>query len=172
MLPGAPTRPTPTLSTNPANPHTPPAPTRAPLPAQAELGRLDEAGEVFGEVQAAVASSSGFLHIPDLYVNLANCALAKQEYVSALRLYRIAADKLDAGKRAHLLLYLARAHYDCDDLPAARADLLRAIHVFPTNYQLRFNVALTMQASVACVCGGRGGHEGGGCRGLPCWHFR
>mmetsp|Transcript_24228 Transcript_24228/g.61650 ORF Transcript_24228/g.61650 Transcript_24228/m.61650 type:complete len:900 (-) Transcript_24228:88-2787(-) len=111
----------------------------------AELGRLDEAGEVFSDVQAAAAASGGFLHIPDLYVNLANCALAKQEYASALRLYRLAADKLDAGKRAHLLLYLARANYDCDELPTARAHLLRAIHVFPTNYPLRFNVALTMQ---------------------------
>lgn len=46
--------------------------------AQAELGRLDEAKDVFGDVQAAVASSGGFLQIPDVYINMANVALAKQ----------------------------------------------------------------------------------------------
>jgi hypothetical protein len=33
---------------------------------------------VFSEVQAAVAASGGFLQIPDLYINMANVALAKQ----------------------------------------------------------------------------------------------
>ena len=33
--------------------------------------------EIFGEVQAAVSASGGYLQIPDLYINMANVALAK-----------------------------------------------------------------------------------------------
>ena len=51
-----------------------------------------------------------------------------------------------------MLLYLARAHYDGDDLRAARQHLLRAVHVAPTDYKIRFNVALIMQVGVPPVC--------------------
>ncbi len=51
-----------------------------------------------------------------------------------------------------MLLYLARGHYDSDDLKAAKQYLLRAIHIAPTDYKLRFNAALTMQVSGCCTC--------------------
>jgi hypothetical protein len=51
-------------------------------------------------LQAAVASSDGFLHIPDLYINMANVALASQEYVDAQRLYKVAMTKLDTSKHS------------------------------------------------------------------------
>ena len=44
-----------------------------------------------------------------------------------------------------VLLYLARGYYDSDDLRGSKQCLLRAIHIAPTDYRLRFNAALTMQ---------------------------
>ncbi|KAL6746592.1 Paf1 complex component [Haematococcus lacustris] len=113
--------------------------------ALAELGRLDEAQSVFKDVQEVAAASGAFLHIPDLYINLAHVALAKQEYTSAVRLYRLAMDKLDTSKQNMAMLYLARAHYDSDDLQASKACLIKAIHVTPLDYILHFNLAVTMQ---------------------------
>ena len=127
----------------------------------AELGKLQEAKDIFTEVQvvgfgtpslvwsqAAAASSNGLINIPDLYINLANVSLASQDYTDALRLYKVAMGKLDANKQSQVLLYLARGHYDSDDLKTAKMYLLRAIHIAPTDYKLRFNAALTMQASL------------------------
>eukprot|EP00967_Tisochrysis_lutea_P092133 scaffold132710_cov23-Tisochrysis_lutea.AAC.1 len=71
---------------------------------------------VFSEVQAAVAASGGYLQIPDLYINMANVALAKQpckclpivdlvvlvEYATALRLYKIAQEKLGKNNKQNL----------------------------------------------------------------------
>ena len=38
-----------------------------------------------------------------------------------------------------------RAHYDADNLEAARKLLLKALHLSPTQHFLRFNIAATMQ---------------------------
>ncbi|MEW5301852.1 MAG: hypothetical protein WDW36_004683 [Sanguina aurantia] len=111
----------------------------------AEMGHLEEAGAVFGEVVAAVAASNGFLQVPDVLLNQANVALANQQYASAIRLYQIALEKGRDDNRTQILLYLARAHYDSDDLRSAKSCLVRAIHLAPTDYKLRFNAALTMQ---------------------------
>jgi RNA polymerase-associated protein CTR9 len=113
----------------------------------AELGRLDEAREIFQEVQAAVAASQGFVSIPDLYINLANVSLASQEYADSLNLYRVAMERLDASKQSQVLLYQARSAYDSGDYKIAKHFLLRAVHVAPLDYNLRFNAAVTMQQS-------------------------
>ena len=76
---------------------------------------------------------------------MANVSLASQDYTDALRLYKMAMGKLDTSKQSQVLLYLARGHYDSDDLKSAKQYLLRAIHIAPTDYKLRFNAALTMQ---------------------------
>lgn len=73
--------------------------------ALAELGRLDEARDIFAEVQAAVAASHGFVSIPDLYINLANVSLASQEYADSLNLYRVAMERLDCSRQSQVLLY-------------------------------------------------------------------
>ena len=46
---------------------------------------------------------------------------------------------------SQVLLYLARGHYDSNDLKSAKQCLLKAVHIAPTDYKLRFNAALTMQ---------------------------
>ncbi len=42
-----------------------------------------------------MALSDGFLVIPDVLINLANCHLARQDYADAVHLYRTALDKLE-----------------------------------------------------------------------------
>ncbi len=46
---------------------------------------------------------------------------------------------------AEVSLLLARAFYDADQMPQSRRALLRAVHLNPTDMQLRFNVALVLQ---------------------------
>ncbi|KAG2487876.1 hypothetical protein HYH03_013459 [Edaphochlamys debaryana] len=113
--------------------------------ALAELGYLDAAQSIFSEVYASMALSDGFLTIPDVLINLANCHLARQDYQDAVHLYRTALDKLDHKHHPQVLLYLARALYDSNKLAEAQACLKKAIHLAPTDYKLRFNFALTMQ---------------------------
>jgi hypothetical protein len=64
--------------------------------------------------------------------------LAWQVYNSVIRRFMHSND-------ATLLLYLARAYYDADQLADARGVLLKASHIRPSDYRLQFNVALTMQ---------------------------
>lgn len=98
------------------------------------------------QVQEAAAASEGLLRIPDVAVNLGNLHLAQQEYVAAIQMYQSTLRRFYGGQDASVMLYLARAFYDSDRLPEARATLLKAAHLQPTNHQLRFNIALTMQA--------------------------
>eukprot|EP00198_Chlamydomonas_reinhardtii_P002531 XP_001691867.1 Paf1 complex component [Chlamydomonas reinhardtii] len=113
--------------------------------ALAELGYLDAAQSVFSEVYASMALSDGFLTIPDVLINLANCNLARCDYQDAVHLYRTALDKLEHKHHPQVLLYLARALYDSNKLTEAQSCLKRAIHLAPTDYKLRFNYALTLQ---------------------------
>ncbi|RLN07648.1 hypothetical protein C2845_PM11G03610 [Panicum miliaceum] len=46
---------------------------------------------------------------------------------------------------ATILLYLARTHYEAEQWQDCRKTLLRAIHLAPSNYLLRFNVGVSMQ---------------------------
>ncbi len=50
------------------------------------------------------------------------------------------------GVRPDVMLYLARAYYDADRLPDARATLIRALHLAPGDHKLHFNIGVTMQA--------------------------
>eukprot|EP00884_Botryococcus_braunii_P015610 jgi/Botrbrau1/2732/Bobra.0164s0012.1 len=111
----------------------------------AERGHLTTAREIFTSVQEAAAASEGLLRIPDVAVNLGNVHLAQQEYVTAIQMYQSTLKKYYGGRDATVLLYLARAYYDSDRLPEACSALLKALHLQPTNHELRFNVALTLQ---------------------------
>lgn len=52
---------------------------------------------------------------------------------------------LRKGLRADVMLYLARAHYDADRMLDARQTLVRAIHAWPNDLKLRFNLGVTLQ---------------------------
>lgn len=53
----------------------------------AERGSLDAARDTFSMVQEAAAASGGFVKLPDVWINLANLYLAKQNYASAIQMY-------------------------------------------------------------------------------------
>ena len=55
-----------------------------------------------------------------------------QDYVSAIKLYQSALSRHYFNKDSVVLLYLARAHYDSDNLAESKRTLLKAIHVAPT----------------------------------------
>jgi tetratricopeptide (TPR) repeat protein len=107
---------------------------------------VDEGCTRHEQVQEAAAASEGLLRIPDVAVNLGNLHLAQQEYVAAIQMYQSTLRRFYGGQDASVMLYLARAFYDSDRLPEARQTLIKAVHLQPTNHQLRFNIALTMQA--------------------------
>lgn len=112
----------------------------------AEEGSMSTAKEIFSKVQEAVASNPAWqISLPDAHLNLANVYLASKEYVSAIKLYQKVLTKNRSNKDAGVLLYLARAYYDSENLLEAKRTLLRAIHVAPTDPRLRFNLALVMQ---------------------------
>ena len=54
---------------------------------------------------------------------------------------------LRKGLRPDVMLYLARAHYDADKMLEARDTLIRAIHLWPNDFRLRFNLGVTLQVS-------------------------
>lgn len=45
------------------------------------------------------------------------------------------------------------AQYDADQLPEAKRTLTKALHLAPTDHQLRFNVALTLQVGHFSMAG-------------------
>ena len=63
----------------------------------------------------------------------------------AAQIFSAVLRKYFSGASAEVLLLLARAFYDAEQMPQARQALLRAVHLDPTNMQLRFNVALVLQ---------------------------
>lgn len=50
-----------------------------------------------------------------------------------------------------------RAQYDYDQLPEAKRTLTKALHLAPTDHQLRFDVALTLQVGWLGTGAGGGG---------------
>lgn len=44
-----------------------------------------------------------------------------------------------------MLLYLARTHYEAEQWQECKKTLLRAIHLAPSNYTLRFDAGVTLQ---------------------------
>lgn len=111
----------------------------------AEVGNMSAAKEVFLQVQEASAATDGFWRMPDAWINLANVYLAQQQYVPAIQMYKNALRKFYDNRSALVMLYLARAQYDADQLPEAKATLTKALHLAPTDHKLRFDVAVTLQ---------------------------
>lgn len=46
---------------------------------------------------------------------------------------------------SQILLYLARTHYEAEQWQDCKKNLLRAIHLAPSNYTLRFDAGVVMQ---------------------------
>lgn len=118
----------------------------------AETGRLTEAKEVFLRVQEAAAATDGFITVSDASVNLACVQLGLKQSKASETTFKQAMKKhpsLQLDPR--LLLYLAKAQYECDDIEAATKTISKALHLVPADHRLRFNAAYLLQQSGAKV---------------------
>ncbi|GMH35626.1 hypothetical protein BSKO_03494 [Bryopsis sp. KO-2023] len=113
--------------------------------ALAEMGDLKTAQEIFVRVKEAAASQGKYLEMPNVWINLANIHLAFGDYDSAIQVYENALARFYEHSNPTLLIYLARSHYDKGNLTDAKATLLKAQHLVPNDYTLKFNTALVMQ---------------------------
>lgn len=106
----------------------------------------------------AAASIDPWIQVPDLSENLGHVALAEGRMKDALQLYNYVQRRYHKGTSADLLQLAARALYDEDSrnhsggetekpslLPEARVQLMKAVHLDPSNHQMRFNAATVMQ---------------------------
>ncbi|XP_006647244.2 protein CTR9 homolog [Oryza brachyantha] len=110
----------------------------------AEKAQWDIAKELFTQVHEA-ASGSIFVQMPDVWINLAHIYFAQGLFQQAVKMYQNCLRKFFYNTDATILLYLARTHYEAEQWQDCRKTLLRAIHLAPSNYLLRFNVGVSMQ---------------------------
>ena len=118
----------------------------------AETGRLSDAKEVFLRVQEAAAATDGFITVSDASVNLACVQLGLKQSKASEATFKQALKKHSSLQLdPRLLLYLAKAQYECDEIEAARTTIAKALHLAPTDHRLRFNAAYLMQQAGAKV---------------------
>ncbi|KAK8462113.1 hypothetical protein SEVIR_1G148500v4 [Setaria viridis] len=109
-----------------------------------EATHREKAMELYQSVHEA-ASGSIFVHMPDVWINLAHVYFAQGHFQQAVKMYQNCLRKFFYNTDATILLYLARTHYEAEQWQDCRKTLLRAIHLAPSNYLLRFNVGVSMQ---------------------------
>ena len=67
-------------------------------------------------------------------------------------MYTAALTRFFRNKDPKVSVWLARAYYDAHDSKNCKRALLKAIHSFPNDEALYFNLALTMQNAATAVC--------------------
>ncbi|XP_020247872.1 protein CTR9 homolog, partial [Asparagus officinalis] len=110
----------------------------------AEKGHFDVSKDIFTQVQEA-ASGSVFVQMPDVWVNLAHVYFAQGHFALAVKMYQNCLRKFYHNTDTQILLYLARTHYEAEQWQECKKSLLRAIHLAPSNYTLRFDVGVALQ---------------------------
>lgn len=110
----------------------------------AEKGQFDVAKEIFTQVQEAVSGTT-FVQMPDVWINLAHVYFAQGNFTLAVKMYQNCLRKFLYNTDNQVLLYLARTHYEAEQWQDSKRALLRAIHLSPSNYTLRFNLGVVMQ---------------------------
>ncbi|XP_073043941.1 protein CTR9 homolog [Primulina eburnea] len=110
----------------------------------AEKGQFDIAKELFTQVQEA-ASGSFNVQMPDVWINLAHVHFAQGNFALAVKMYQNCLRKFYYNTDSQVLLYLARTHYEAEQWQDCKKTLLRAIHLAPSNYTLRFDVGVALQ---------------------------
>lgn len=110
----------------------------------AEKGQFDIAKELFTQVQEA-ASGSVFVQMPDVWINLAHVHFAQGDFALAVKMYENCLKKFYHNTDSQILLYLARTHYEAEQWQDCKKTLLRAIHLAPSNYTLRFDIGVSLQ---------------------------
>ncbi|XP_057971236.1 protein CTR9 homolog isoform X2 [Malania oleifera] len=110
----------------------------------AEKGQFDVSKDIFAQVQEA-ASGSIFVQMPDVWINLAHVYYAQGNFSLAVKMYQNCLRKFFHNADAQVLLYQARTQYEAEQWQDCKKTLLRATHLAPSNYTLRFNAGVTMQ---------------------------
>ncbi|KAF3439669.1 hypothetical protein FNV43_RR17947 [Rhamnella rubrinervis] len=110
----------------------------------AEKGHFDVSKDIFTQVQEA-ASGSVFVQMPDVWINLAHVYFAQGNFSLAVKMYQNCLRKFFYNTDSQILLYLARTHYEAEQWQDCKKTLLRAIHLAPSNYTLRFDAGVVMQ---------------------------
>ncbi|PQQ04647.1 protein CTR9 homolog isoform X1 [Prunus yedoensis var. nudiflora] len=103
----------------------------------AEKGHFDVSKDIFTQVQEA-ASGNIFVQMPDVWINLAHVYFAQGNFALAVKMYQNCLRKFFNNTDSQILLYLARTHYEAEQWQDCKKNLLRAIHLAPSNYTLRF----------------------------------
>ncbi|ERN11231.1 hypothetical protein AMTRI_Chr04g243060 [Amborella trichopoda] len=110
----------------------------------AEKGHFDVSKDIFTQVQEA-ATGSIFVQMPDVWVNLAHVYFAQGQFALAVKMYQNCLRKFYHNTDTQVLLYLARTHYEAEQWQDCKKTLLRAIHLQPSNYMLRFDAGVALQ---------------------------
>ncbi|KAK1365184.1 TPR-containing nuclear phosphoprotein that regulates K(+) uptake [Heracleum sosnowskyi] len=110
----------------------------------AEKGHYDVAKELLTQVQEA-ASGSIFVQMPGVWINLAHIHFAQGDFALAIKMYQNCLRRFFYNTDSNVLLYLARTHYEAEQWQDCKRTLLRAIHLAPSNYTLRFDAGVTLQ---------------------------
>ncbi|KAF5946607.1 hypothetical protein HYC85_016835 [Camellia sinensis] len=110
----------------------------------AEKGHFDVSKDLFTQVQEA-ASGSVFVQMPDVWINLAHVYFAQGNFPLAVKMYQNCLRKFYYSTDSQVLLYLARTHYEAEQWQDCKKTLLRAIHLAPSNYTLKFDAGVAMQ---------------------------
>ncbi|XWS26610.1 hypothetical protein CRYUN_Cryun26dG0045500 [Craigia yunnanensis] len=110
----------------------------------AEKGHFDVSKDIFTQVQEG-ASGSVFVQMPDVWINLAHVFFAQGNFALAVKMYQNCLRKFYYNTDSQILLYLARTHYEAEQWQECKKTLLRAIHLAPSNYTLRFDAGVAMQ---------------------------
>ncbi|KAF5748435.1 hypothetical protein HS088_TW04G00389 [Tripterygium wilfordii] len=114
----------------------------------AEKGHFDVSKDIFTQVQEA-ASGNIFVQLPDVWVNLAHVYFAQGNFALAVKMYQNCLRKFHYNTDSQILLYIARTHYEAEQWQDCKKTLLRAIHLAPSNYTLRFDAGVAMQKFAA-----------------------
>ncbi|XP_058186995.1 protein CTR9 homolog isoform X1 [Rhododendron vialii] len=110
----------------------------------AEKGQFDVSKDLFTQVQQA-ASGSIFYEMPDVRINVAHMHFAHGDFPLAVKMYQNCLRKFYYNTDSQVLLYLARTHYEAEQWQDCKKTLLRAIHLAPSNYTLKFDAGVAMQ---------------------------
>ncbi|KAL0338896.1 UNVERIFIED_CONTAM: protein CTR9 [Sesamum angustifolium] len=114
-----------------------------------QLGQNEKAQELFRKATKIDPQDPQYPEYTDANLRLAAIAKARNDVQLSVKLYQNCLRKFYYNTQSEVLLYLARVHYEAQQWQDCRKTLLRAIHLDPSNYTLRFDVGVAIQKSSA-----------------------
>uniref|UniRef100_A0A7S4DFC3 Uncharacterized protein n=1 Tax=Lotharella globosa TaxID=91324 RepID=A0A7S4DFC3_9EUKA len=105
------------------------------------FNRPREAKETFVQVRDADKT------VGAVWVNLGHAFVSLRQFPNAIAAYTHALENFPEFDRLELLEYIARAHYEADDLDRCKRALVKALHMAPAKQELWFNLAISLEHS-------------------------